>query len=188
MYESGAITQASFQVKFDWGRSAFEFHKKQTDVFVAIDVFSFSYFVEHAEQDNVTAFTKLYRVGHIAQPVLLGCLRNAEAVATTAQKLGSRITVIALGDEIGMLGFRPNFEDLMGAGAVISYLSGTKSTQAESAEDSFKYNLPDMNNMLSRCAGGKLMLSHSSDDELKFVAELNAARVSPSLHEARLFT
>ena len=188
MYDSGAITQATFQIKFDWGSSAFEFHQRHTDVFIAIDVFSFSYFVEHADNDNVTAFTKLRRLGRIAQPVLFGCLRNAEAVAAEALKMGSRVTVIAVGDEIGMLGFRPNFEDLMGAGAVITYLNGTKSTQAESAEDSFKYNLPDMNKMLGRCAGGKLLLSHSSDDALSFVAELNAARVSPSLHETRSYT
>ncbi len=188
MFDNGAITQATSEIKFDWGRSAFEFHQKFTDVFVAIDVFSFSYFVEHADLHNVTAFTKLRRLGKIRQPVLYGCLRNAKAVAIAAQQLGKRITVIAMGDEIGMLGFRPNFEDLMGAGAVISYLTGTKSTQSESAEDSFKYNLPEMSSMLGRCAGGKLLLSHSSDDALKFVAELNAARTSPSLHETPFFT
>ncbi|HVJ65385.1 MAG TPA: 2-phosphosulfolactate phosphatase [Bdellovibrionota bacterium] len=181
MFDSGAITQANFDIKFDWGRSAFDFHLKTTDVFVAIDVFSFSYFVEHADEDNVAAFSKLSRLSKMRQPVLFGCLRNAKAVAEEAMALGKRITVIALGDEIGMLGFRPNFEDLMGAGAVISYLHGTKSTQAESAEDSFKYNLPDMNNMLSRCAGGKLLLSHATREALSFVSELNAALASPTL-------
>lgn len=188
MFDSTTLTQQNFDVKFDWGVSAFESHRAHTDVFVAIDVFSFSYFVEHSQKPNVFAFTKLHALEGLAQPILLGCLRNAEAVAHEAQRLGRRITVIAIGDEIGLLGFRPNFEDLMGAGAVISFLRRPKSNQAESAEDSFKYNLPEMDTMLGRCAGGKLLLSHSSDDSLKFVAQLNAAKACPSLHDLHVFT
>lgn len=188
MFDSKALDQFESEVRFDWGRSAFAHYQDHTDVFVAIDVFSFSYFIDHAESDNVRAFSKLGRVESLTQPVLMGCLRNAEAVALRAQSLGKRITVVALGDELGLLGFRPNFEDLMGAGAVISHLNGQKSTQAESAEDSFKYNLSSMESMLGRCSGGKLLVSHSSDDALKFVAQLNAVNVTPGLHGRSLFT
>lgn len=188
MFDSNAIDQFEYDVKFDWGRSAFEFYSKTTDVFVAVDVFSFSYFVEHSELNNVKAFTKLGHLQNITQPVLLGCIRNAKAVASQAQELGKRITVVAMGDELGLLGFRPNFEDLMGAGAIISHLTRNKSSQAESAEDSFRYNLPELDKMLARCAGGKLLLSHSSDDALKFVAKLNAVPRSPRLHETEVFT
>lgn len=181
MFDSSATSQSSFDIKFDWGRTCFDAYKSNTDVFVAVDVFSFSYFVDHSDVENLSPFTKLTYLKNIKQPVLLGCLRNANAVAQRAMQLGKRVTVVALGDELGLLGFRPNFEDLMGAGAVIASLKGTKSTQAESAEDSFKYNLQDLATMLGKCAGGKLLLSHSSDDSLKFVAQVSSVESSPGL-------
>ena len=78
-------------------------------------------------------------------PTMAGCLRNARAVAARATQLGKRISVIAAGDRwtkdgggLASGGLRAALEDLMGAGAIISYLDGRQSPEAETAVANFR--------------------------------------------------
>ena len=69
---------------------------------------------------------------------MAGCLRNAQAVAHKASQLGKRISVIAAGERWPDGSLRPSLEDLLGAGAILSYLQGEKSVEAETAVFSFQ--------------------------------------------------
>jgi 2-phosphosulfolactate phosphatase len=64
-------------------------------------------------------------------PVFAGCLRNAEAVALAARKVGPKLAIIAAGERWrDDHSLRPSFEDFIGAGAIIGCLGGRRSPEA----------------------------------------------------------
>src|SRR4051812_25027996 len=65
------------------------------------------------------------------------CLRNAPAVARWLRDRGDRIGVVAAGEYDDDGGWRPSYEDLIGAGAVLLALGGTRTPQAEAAASAF---------------------------------------------------
>ncbi len=67
-------------------------------------------------------------------PVLAGCFRNSRAVAKSAMMVGSKIGVVPAGERWEDNSLRPCFEDLAGAGAIITHLEGTLSPEAEAAK------------------------------------------------------
>jgi len=74
-------------------------------------------------------------------PLIAGSLRNAAAVAKIAMQIGKRISVVPAGERWEDKSLRPSFEDLVGAGAIISMLKGTRSPEATAAANAF-YLLP----------------------------------------------
>lgn len=117
-------------------------------------------------------------------PTLAGCLRNATAVAAKAQQLGPRISVIAAGERWpgGLL--RPSLEDLLGAGAIIAQLPGTRSPEADTAVAAFHHaqsNLPDI---LARCGSGKELIGRGFADDVQLASQLNESDAAPLLVES----
>jgi 2-phosphosulfolactate phosphatase len=64
---------------------------------------------------------------------ICGCLRNAEAVAQYAMRIGKPISIIPAGEKWEDNTLRPAFEDLLGAGAIISFLDGELSPESKTA-------------------------------------------------------
>lgn len=109
-----------------------------------------------------------------AMPVLAGCLRNARATAAAAAANGSHIAVIPAGErwrDDGSL--RPSFEDLLGAGAVISYLAGKRSPEAEVAAAVFRAAAGDLAGLLRQCSSGRELLERGYADDVELAAQQN---------------
>lgn len=145
--------QSAYQVRFEWGAAGLA-RLAPADIVVVVDVLRFSSTVTDAvDAGGSAALTDALEwspngaaVAHAAasspEPpvVLLGCLRNAGAVAAAVLELQSRrqmrtsVSVIAAGERAGD-DLRVAVEDQLGAGAVIAALSalGLDHTSPEAA-------------------------------------------------------
>ncbi|QHG17016.1 2-phosphosulfolactate phosphatase [Nostoc sp. ATCC 53789] len=113
-------------------------------------------------------------------PTLAGCLRNCQAVAQFAQKYGDKIAVIPAGErwqEDGSL--RPAFEDLIGAGAILSYLDGSLSPEAEVAVTTFQAFQQDLLGYLKKCSSGKELIEKGFESDVELSAAHNVSDCVP---------
>ena len=117
-------------------------------------------------------------------PVLAGCLRNAQAVARAAAGFGSRIAVIPAGERwLDDLSLRPSLEDLIGAGAIISYLSGSRSPESASAVAAFQKAKSGLDEWLHQCSSGKELVERGYSEDVRLAAQLNASDSAPVLKD-----
>lgn len=115
-------------------------------------------------------------------PTFAGCLRNAAAVARAAQQCGKRISVIPAGErwrEDGSL--RPSYEDWLGAGAILSELSGTLSPEARAARAAFLDAKADLYELLRSCGSSKEHLEAGLMQNVSLVGALNISTSVPRL-------
>ena len=110
---------------------------------------------------------------------MAGCLRNAKAVAEKASQLGQRISVIAAGERWkgGLL--RPAIEDLIGAGAIITYLDHHRSPEAEIAVASFQRVQTNLLKTLKRCGSGKELIGRGFAEDVNLAGQLNVSQATP---------
>ncbi len=115
-------------------------------------------------------------------PVLAGCLRNAGAVAAVARQYGRKIAVIPAGErwkDDGSL--RPSFADLIGAGAIISHLTGQRSPEALVALASFRAVESELDHALRQCSSGKELIEWGFATDVLLAAQLNVSACAPVL-------
>lgn len=113
-------------------------------------------------------------------PTLAGSLRNCQAVAQFAQKYGDKITVIPAGKrwkEDGSL--RPAFEDLIGAGAILSYAHGSLSPEAEVSVATFQAFHQDLLGYLKKCSSGKELIAKGFEPDVELSAAYNVSDCVP---------
>ncbi len=117
-------------------------------------------------------------------PLIAGCLRNASAVAHAARHIGPRIAIIAAGERWrDDWSLRPSFEDLIGAGAIISSLSGDRSPEAGSAVAAFQFAQPRLTDLLRGCSSGKELIERGFGRDVDLAAQLNVSQVAPVLRD-----
>lgn len=113
-------------------------------------------------------------------PVLLaGCLRNAQAVAASAQRLGATFNIIPAGERWADGSLRPAFEDLLGAGAILSFLRGTRSPETEAAVAVFERHKTSPIEALASCCSGRELDLRGHDHDKMLAGQLNASNCVP---------
>lgn len=115
-------------------------------------------------------------------PTIAGCLRNCAAVARYAQSLGARISVIPAGERWEADGsLRPAWEDWVGAGAILSFLDGKRSPEAEAAIAAFKFVKDHIFDYLTRCGSGKELIARGFSKDVELAGMLNVSKCTPVL-------
>lgn len=118
-------------------------------------------------------------------PTFAGCLRNARVVAKAAQKLGARVSVIPAGERWFSTDFslRPSMEDWIGAGAIIHYLSGKKSFEAQAAENIFLQYQNHLHDIFQQIGSGIELIDKGFAKDVKLSSELNISTIAPRLRD-----
>lgn len=111
-------------------------------------------------------------------PTLTGCLRNCKSIAKFAQKHGQKIAVIPAGERWEDGSLRPACEDLLGAGAILSYLDGKLSPEAKVAVAAFQ-SVKDILNTLRKCSSGKELIARGFARDLELAAAVNSSTCVP---------
>lgn len=114
-------------------------------------------------------------------PILTGCLRNCQAVALAAMKYGRKIAIIPAGEQWGDGSLRPSFEDLVGAGAIINYLKGSLSPEAELALAAYRGTYQTLEHLIKHCGSGQELIQRGFERDVELAAELNISTCVPTL-------
>lgn len=114
-------------------------------------------------------------------PTIAGCLRNAEAVANFAQSYGKNIAVIPAGERWSDGSLRPAIEDLIGAGAILSYLQRSHSPEAETAITVFSRWQNELFSVLEKSISGQELITKGFFQDVELAAVLNNSTCVPLL-------
>jgi len=117
------------------------------------------------------------------ESVFTACLRNARAVAAAAVERGATFGVIPAGERWIGGALRPALEDLLGAGAVIRHLPGTRSPEAELAARAFAAYTHDLRDALMGCVSGQELRERGHLEDLLLAADLDVSTTAPQLLE-----
>ncbi|MEP7376640.1 MAG: 2-phosphosulfolactate phosphatase [Chitinophagaceae bacterium] len=116
-------------------------------------------------------------------PTICGCLRNAKAVADYAMKIGKKISIIPAGERWGDNTIRVAFEDLLGAGSIISFLKGSLSPESKSSLAVFNSSKSQILTEVKKCSSGKELIERGFVQDLELACDLNTSINVPILKE-----
>lgn len=252
--------QSEYRIKCEWGIKGIDALGRVSDVFIIVDVLSFSSCIDiavsrgaivypHFKRDNETAVyakklgaelavsrkddpgskkyslllsslmnipegTKLVlpspngsSISFAAKekPLICGCLRNAKSVAEYAMKNYERISIIPAGEEWEDGSLRPSIEDVIGAGAIISYLGGSispeclsmlsvfslfkgkifealkSSSSGKEHKSVFDFHRNNLSELLKISTSGKELIERGFEKDIEMASELNVSNSVPVL-------
>jgi 2-phosphosulfolactate phosphatase len=122
-----------------------------------------------------------YAVQDGSRKILAGCLRNAGAVARWLAAQATPITVIAAGERWADGTIRFAVEDLIGAGAIVSQIDGTRSPEALTAMAAFEQCHSTLAAVLESCSSGRELVERGYAIDVALACELDADDVVPLL-------
>jgi 2-phosphosulfolactate phosphatase len=118
-------------------------------------------------------------------PTFAGCLRNASAVAAAVQpfadKVKGGVLVVPAGERWSSGTLRPSAEDLIGAGAIIHSLRGSKSPEARIAEAAFLRACADLAEFLRQCSSGQELIERGFAEDVELAAQFNVSKSAPQM-------
>lgn len=199
-----AFDQSRYQLRFDWGVEGLR-RLAPADVVVVVDVLRFSTAVTlRMDAGETVAHDALDAHGHAAAAVaeaagdavvMLGCLRNASAVAGAVlgeqrrRAARTSVNIIAVGDPAGDGRLRFAVEDLLGAGAVLGALEALgldhTSPEAAAASESFRGLRAAVRHLLTASGSGQELLADERREEVLAAAEHDASAAVPVLCDGR---
>jgi 2-phosphosulfolactate phosphatase len=115
--------------------------------------------------------------------VYAGSLRNASALAARLSERDRPLAVIAAGERWPDARLRPAAEDLIGAGAILARLGGTRSPEAELACAAWRAAEPQLARVLRECASGVELAERGFAGDVELAAQLDADAVAPRLRD-----
>lgn len=205
---SAPLDQSRYQVRLDWSVTGLA-RLAPSDVVVVVDALEFSSGVSArvaageavglGEADpGVTGAADAVDVVRAAAAsgalVLVGCLRNAAAVADAILAEQSRraartsIAVIPVG-EAAEAGLRVTVEDLLAAGAVIDALSSRgvdhTSPEAAAACESFRGLRGAVRHLITASGSGQRLLEDDRREVALAAAAIDADAVAPVLRDGK---
>lgn len=114
--------------------------------------------------------------------VVAGCLRNAAAVGRLAAAFGGTTAVIPAGERWPDGSLRPAFEDLIGAGAILSAFGpDALSPEASAAVAVFRAARDHLHEALGSAASGRELIDAGFAADVAIAAELDATDHVPEL-------
>jgi 2-phosphosulfolactate phosphatase len=113
--------------------------------------------------------------------VLAGTLRNAAAVARHAATHGAPVVVVAAGERWPDGSLRPAVEDMLGAGAIIDALGGSRSPEAALAAAAFNASRDSLGEIVGGCASAVELQARGFADDVALALALNESRCVPRL-------
>jgi 2-phosphosulfolactate phosphatase len=116
-----------------------------------------------------------------APVILTACLRNCDAVAAYAGSRGRRCSVMAAGEQWHDHSLRPCLEDLIGAGAVLRSLAGTRSPEAELAVAAFEHFRTGLYDAIADSGSGRELAGGGYLRDIELAADYNSSRAVPLL-------
>jgi len=224
--------QSDFDVRCEWGKQGILQLAETSDLFVLVDVLSFSTCVEISTNRGAIVFpyqwkdktakefawamdaelaekrgTRRYSLSPVsllkiksdtrlvlpspngatlslatgAVPTLTGCLRNCRAVAIAAMHYGRSITVVPAGERWMDTSLRPAFEDWIGAGAIMSYLKGRLSPEAQAAVAAYQNVQSNVSDSIRHCSSGRELIEKGFEQDVELASEINVSDCVPKL-------
>jgi len=98
------------------------------------------------------------------------------------QRYGSGISIIPAGERWKkQQTLRPAIEDLVGAGAVIHALEGSRSPEAETAASAFAAFRENLPSVICASGSGKELIGRGFEEDVRLAAALDASDCVPML-------
>jgi 2-phosphosulfolactate phosphatase len=115
-----------------------------------------------------------------ASPIVLaGSLRNSRAVADAARRLATTVNVIPAGERWRDGSLRPAIEDWIGAGAILRWLPGARSPEADAAVAVFERYRECLVSVLDRCGSGRELRERGHDRDTEIAGALDVSACVP---------